>query len=342
MSFPQRPSQDELHSLIRKKFGCDADIDKFEDHEGDKITVENDGDLQEAFDIYYSLVASRPQLLHTLKLFLRKTSNSLHTPSPLHSPVQVSFLARGEPRLPTTTFSSSDSVATVSGENQNYLRDYHSPNGITSQAPTLKTPPVSLQEYLAGSHDSPSPTLRGPGEASTSPEFKKRVGDQVRGARARSSSNPLSATPNRGDDYVNSHWGQGPPVTSIVPILGDPVTESANARAPALLGSPFSPVTRTNTPARLDHPCMDNISWKKGQLLGCGGFGSVYLGLLETGEIIAVKQIEFTDPGGDPVLIERMEEAKREIEIMKRLQHEHIVQYLGSHIERNVISIFLE
>jgi len=87
---------------------------------------------------------------------------------------------------------------------------------------------------------------------------------------------------------------------------------------------------------------MDNVIWKKGQLLGCGGFGSVYLGLLDTGEIIAVKQIEFADPGGDPTLIAKLEEAKQEIEIMKRLHHEHIVQYLGSQIEDNVINIFLE
>lgn len=41
-----------------------------------------------------------------------------------------------------------------------------------------------------------------------------------------------------------------------------------------------------------------NFQWQKGGLLGSGGFGKVFLGLIEeTGEMIAVKEVQLV---GDP------------------------------------------
>ena len=74
----KKPTSSELLRIVYQKFGSEARFDKYEDHDGDKITIETDDDLDEAFNIYYSLKESRPQLLHTLKLFLQQTQS--HSP----------------------------------------------------------------------------------------------------------------------------------------------------------------------------------------------------------------------------------------------------------------------
>lgn len=37
-----------------------------------------------------------------------------------------------------------------------------------------------------------------------------------------------------------------------------------------------------------------SIRWRKGELIGCGAFGHVYMGMnLDSGELLAVKQVKF-------------------------------------------------
>lgn len=72
------------------------------------------------------------------------------------------------------------------------------------------------------------------------------------------------------------------------------------------------------------------IKWIKGALIGAGSFGSVYLGMdAQSGLLMAVKQVEL----GSGKNVERkrgmIEALEREIELLKELQHENIVQYLG-------------
>lgn len=38
------------------------------------------------------------------------------------------------------------------------------------------------------------------------------------------------------------------------------------------------------------------IRWRRGELIGCGAYGQVYMGMnLDSGELLAVKQVEFDD-----------------------------------------------
>ena len=74
------------------------------------------------------------------------------------------------------------------------------------------------------------------------------------------------------------------------------------------------------------------IKWIKGALIGSGSFGSVYLGMdAHSGLLMAVKQVEL--PSGGARTEERkksmVDALEREIELLKELQHENIVQYLG-------------
>jgi len=83
------------------------------------------------------------------------------------------------------------------------------------------------------------------------------------------------------------------------------------------------------------------VRWQRGNLIGFGSFGRVYLGMnLDSGELFVVKQVVFVSK-------ERSEEVvqlEREIALLATLDHVNIVKYLGT--ERNSVnnelSIFLE
>jgi len=87
------------------------------------------------------------------------------------------------------------------------------------------------------------------------------------------------------------------------------------------------------------------FKWMKGQLIGKGTFGRVYLGMnTTTGELLAVKQVEVSkNPGADPQKIREMVKAlDQEIDTMQHLDHVNIVQYLGCEKKEHSISIFME
>ena len=78
----------------------------------------------------------------------------------------------------------------------------------------------------------------------------------------------------------------------------------------------------------------DDSKWMKGALIGQGSFGSVYLALhAVTGELLAVKQVETPSPGANSASDARkksmIDALKREISLLRDLQHPNIVQYLG-------------
>ncbi|GAB7337376.1 hypothetical protein MBLNU457_g2723t1 [Dothideomycetes sp. NU457] len=88
------------------------------------------------------------------------------------------------------------------------------------------------------------------------------------------------------------------------------------------------------------------FKWMRGQLIGKGTFGRVYLGMnTTTGELIAVKQVEVNPKAQnvEPSKIREMVKAlDQEIDTMQHLDHVNIVQYLGCERKEFSISIFLE
>ncbi|PTB69179.1 protein kinase, partial [Trichoderma citrinoviride] len=86
--------------------------------------------------------------------------------------------------------------------------------------------------------------------------------------------------------------------------------------------------------------------WFKGQLIGKGTYGRVYLGMnATTGEFLAVKEVEVNPKaaGGDKSKMKELVAAlDREIDTMQHLDHVNIVQYLGCERKETSISIFLE
>ncbi|KAL9084406.1 MAG: hypothetical protein Q9159_005240 [Coniocarpon cinnabarinum] len=108
--------------------------------------------------------------------------------------------------------------------------------------------------------------------------------------------------------------------------------------------STVPPSTSNNTASSLKRQAT--FKWLKGQLIGKGTFGKVYLGFnTTTAELMAVKQVEVDarKAGSDKDKIKDMVKAlDQEIDTMQNLEHENIVAYLGCEREEFKISIFLE
>lgn len=96
---------------------------------------------------------------------------------------------------------------------------------------------------------------------------------------------------------------------------------------------------------------LDKISklpskkWLQGARIGAGSFGIVYLGMDPfTGELMAVKQVKIPNEASmnnelQKAMIEALE---REMTLLKELNHENIVRYLGSSTDDQFLNIFLE
>ena len=93
-------------------------------------------------------------------------------------------------------------------------------------------------------------------------------------------------------------------------------------------------------------PGTNSFQIGRGQLIGKGSYGKVYLGInLTTGDLLAVKQVEINQKaaGQDKDKMKEMVAAlDQEIDTMQHLEHPNIVQYLGCERKEFSISIFLE
>ncbi|XP_070778747.1 mitogen-activated protein kinase kinase kinase 3 isoform X1 [Enoplosus armatus] len=85
------------------------------------------------------------------------------------------------------------------------------------------------------------------------------------------------------------------------------------------------------------------VTWRRGKLLGQGAFGRVYLCYdVDTGRELAAKQVQF-DPES-PETSKEVSALECEIQLLKNLHHERIVQYYGCLRDHNekTLTIFME
>ncbi|KAF7320064.1 Protein kinase domain-containing protein [Mycena kentingensis (nom. inval.)] len=99
-----------------------------------------------------------------------------------------------------------------------------------------------------------------------------------------------------------------------------------------------TPPPEPNTPIK--------FQWVKGELIGQGSYGRVYLALNTTGELMAVKQVELPQTASDRSNVrqrEVVEALKFESKTLQFLgEHENIVQYLGFEETQATLNIFLQ
>eukprot|EP01062_Namystynia_karyoxenos_P037518 TRINITY_DN27315_c0_g1_i1.p1 TRINITY_DN27315_c0_g1~~TRINITY_DN27315_c0_g1_i1.p1 ORF type:complete len:892 (+),score=220.98 TRINITY_DN27315_c0_g1_i1:73-2676(+) len=86
---------------------------------------------------------------------------------------------------------------------------------------------------------------------------------------------------------------------------------------------------------------VKTIEWRKGALIGSGGWGQVHIGLNESnGELMAVKTLTFTT--SDPAVKSKVEALQTEIAVMKSLEHPNIVKYYFTERSGDQVHIFME
>lgn len=82
------------------------------------------------------------------------------------------------------------------------------------------------------------------------------------------------------------------------------------------------------------------IRWQQGRFIGGGTFGTVYLAVnLDSGGLMAVKEIRFQDISSTPSLYKQI---KDEMDVMEMLSHPNIVEYYGIEVHRDKVYIFEE
>ena len=83
-----------------------------------------------------------------------------------------------------------------------------------------------------------------------------------------------------------------------------------------------------------------SVRWQQGKFIGAGAFGSVYLALnLDSGSLMAVKEIKFQEVSGLPNLYTQI---KEELSVMEVLHHPNVVEYYGIEVHRDKVYIFEE
>lgn len=82
------------------------------------------------------------------------------------------------------------------------------------------------------------------------------------------------------------------------------------------------------------------MRWQQGHYVGGGTFGSVYEGInLDTGTLMAVKEIRLQDPQLIPTIVKQIGD---EMGVLAVLDHPNIVQYFGIEVHRDKVYIFME
>jgi len=121
---------------------------------------------------------------------------------------------------------------------------------------------------------------------------------------------------------------------------GELVGELKKYQAPSEVTLPIEEIHTRSIGLEDEEALPDLKGWKRGNILGKGAFGNVYLGLLKNGKFMAVKTMEF----GDQISAETLAQTRSELDIMKGIFHKNIVRYLGSEFDEQarVLNIFLE
>ena len=132
------------------------------------------------------------------------------------------------------------------------------------------------------------------------------------------------------------------------PVAANNRTSLARRRSTRLWGGQVLEMTPGTEATAASSSSTDRpqFKWVKGELIGKGTYGRVYLALnASTGEMLAVKQVELPRTASDREDARQksvVQALKSEIETLKDLDHPHIVAYLGFEETQQYLSIFLE
>ncbi|XP_071716409.1 mitogen-activated protein kinase kinase kinase NPK1 [Rutidosis leptorrhynchoides] len=147
------------------------------------------------------------------------------------------------------------------------------------------------------------------------------------------------------DDGVDGSFG------GFVEKIGSSIRKSKiglfNMSSIQALPPPPSPIDKSRLAGKKKKNNEDGgsrIRWRKGELIGCGAFGRVYMGMnLDSGELLAVKQVSVVvNVASKDKTQAHIRELEEEVNLLKNLSHPNIVRYVGTAREEDSLNIFLE
>jgi len=143
------------------------------------------------------------------------------------------------------------------------------------------------------------------------------------------------------DHYLERLQDRGLPlrlsIVRALPRLPDPGDRAAGRPS---LRPPDGASPRNEEDLDVEAP---DFKWQKGNLIGKGAVGSVYLGIVHgRGMLLAVKVVELNELEKETP--KNAGNLTRELELMKKLKHANIVRYYGCDRDEsnNLLNIFLE
>ncbi|XP_025603653.1 mitogen-activated protein kinase kinase kinase NPK1 isoform X1 [Arachis hypogaea] len=128
---------------------------------------------------------------------------------------------------------------------------------------------------------------------------------------------------------------------TLVDKIGYCIRNSRVFSKPSLSPPSLPPIPKDVAAAA---PPPPTIRWRKGELIGCGAFGQVYVGMnLDSGELLAVKQVLIAASSASKEKAQaHVKELEEEVKLLKDLSHPNIVRYLGTVREEDTLNILLE
>jgi len=351
----RRVTFDQLLELLETAYLKPIQVWQYEDNEEDRVTVKSSFDLEEAFAVYDHM-KTHSQSMPTLKLYLKVVhSNEVSNPKLSQSTPEIR--TSNEDDLFDNGFNdSTHPPITKRPLNINSRK-------IASSTPPLRTPPPSppsTEPQMLNSVSLETPPLRTPPPSPPTPrkqslDHGELSLDTPLGMESRIES-PFSS--NETEVEEQKPMFDTPPLrtpppspprslhssnSSIEVESDNEIAEKNNIRKSfnEKLEGKEKKKTLVDERTNVDANSII-INWKKGQKIGTGGFGDVYLGLNnDTGELFAVKQLEI-DMSTDDKTKRSMLSYQQEIEVMRKLNHPNIVRYLGTQLIENFMFIFLE
>ncbi|KAL4578525.1 hypothetical protein LXL04_014649 [Taraxacum kok-saghyz] len=186
--------------------------------------------------------------------------------------------------------------------------------------------------------------FRSYGEAKFSPQSRSPTPGSRVGTTTTSPLHPRFAStsldsPNKKLDDGRSEYHPLP-----LPPPGSPTSPSSALSSIKTCSSPTSPssvLSNMKTLTVVENSNCQPSKWKKGRLLGRGTFGHVYLGFnSESGQMCAIKEVRVVVD--DQSSKECLKQLNQEITLLSHLSHPNIVQYYGSELGEETLSVYLE
>jgi len=151
--------------------------------------------------------------------------------------------------------------------------------------------------------------------------------------------------PTNASESANPFVGDVSPADLTSPDASDSGIPSPRHRRSASGG--WSEVSYTTSDDGMLRMCHTSLAptkprrWTKGDNLGEGSYGSVWLALNgDTGELFALKEVRMGS--SDKHRDESIEQLEQEVNVLSRLVHPNIVRYIGITREETALYIFLE